>query len=215
VPRGGAPPGDQGLGYSKVVNTTTQLQRLRRFISAMDETVPRVDEALPAVRRLMHATKAPFRFVGGIAVVHHGYARSTVDVDVLAAPEALKRLSSLALAHGFSVLTPRRLVHDATGVSVDLLVAGGLMPRGGTYPDADALGRASDDPDVCGLPGLVALKLHAGRRQDEADIVELLKPLDDVAYLHLEAAAPPTLRSQLSTLRADALEELRWAEPDA
>lgn len=36
-------------------------------------SAPRVDEALPALRRLLEAAGGAYRLVGGVAVVHHGY----------------------------------------------------------------------------------------------------------------------------------------------
>jgi hypothetical protein len=59
----------------------------------------------------------------------------------------------------------------------------------------------------------VSLKLRAARHQDQADVVALLKLLDDVAFTHLEAALALELRPALSILRRDALEELSWSPP--
>ncbi len=84
------------------------------------------------------------------------------------------------------------------------------MPRAGAgpYPSPAALGSSPRDPDVASLPGLVELKLRAGRHRDIADVVELLKRIDDAHCIDLEARVPPALRSQLSDLRRDALEEI-------
>ena len=49
----------------------------------MDPTTVPIEAALPAVRALLDAAAIPYRFVGGVAVVHHGYARTTDDIDVL------------------------------------------------------------------------------------------------------------------------------------
>lgn len=68
-----------------------------------------------------------------------------------------------------------------------------------------------NDPEVVALEVLVDLKLDAGRSQDRADVVALLKRLDEAAYLHLEAAVRPTHGAELWRLREDALEELHWA----
>jgi len=65
--------------------------------------------------------------------------------------------------------------------------------------------------DVVGLVGLIALKLAARRAQDRADIVALLTPLDDAAYLVLEASLPASRRPMLAALRDEALEELAMA----
>jgi hypothetical protein len=49
----------------------------------MNPDLPQVDGALGAVRALLEDAGAKFKIVAGVAVVHHGYARTTVDVDVL------------------------------------------------------------------------------------------------------------------------------------
>lgn len=63
------------------------------------------------------------------------------------------------------------------------------------------------------LDALVRLKLLADRHQDRADVVALLKRLDEQAYLDLGAALKPVeLRHRLSELRRDALEEASWRD---
>jgi hypothetical protein len=54
------------------------------------------------------------------------------------------------------------------------------------------------------------LELAAGRHQDLADVVGLLRDLDEVAYHHVEAAVDVSQRAQLASLWDDALEERRW-----
>jgi hypothetical protein len=66
-----------------------------------------------------------------------------------------------------------------------------------------------------GLSGLVDLKLWADRHQDRADLVALLKRLDERQYLDLEAGARPELRTRLWKLRRDALEDASWEADEA
>jgi hypothetical protein len=54
------------------------------------------------------------------------------------------------------------------------------------------------------------LKLCAHRHQDVADIVALLKLIDDSAYVELESRIPAVRRSELANPRRDALEELTF-----
>lgn len=173
-----------------------------------------IDEALAPLRALLAAAGVRFRIVGGLAVVHHGYARTTEDIDVLVPADAPTKLAAVAAAHGFALEGDARLRHAATGARVDLLIAGRTAPRPGAapYPDPDVVAGATDDPSVIGLPGLVELKLRANRHQDRADVVALLKRLDDGPYLALEAAIDRSLRPALARLRDDALEELRFAD---
>jgi hypothetical protein len=114
--------------------------------------------------------------------------------------------------HGFWGDGRHRLRHIATSVQVDLLYGGEPMPRPGAppYPAPQDVAASSADETVIGLAPLIELKLHARRHQDIADVVALLKLLDDAAYLPIEAQVCVRLRARLSELRRDALEELAW-----
>lgn len=192
--------------------TVAALTRVLDVAAEVRDSVSRVDRALPPLRRLLEAAGVEFKLVGGVAVVHHGYVRTTEDVDVLLDREASSRLDPLLAEHGFERLSPSRLRHRESGVVVDLLVAGDPMPRPGSplYPSPAGLVASSADPSIVGLPGLVELKLHSRRHQDLADVVALLKRLDEGEYLRVETAVPANLRSRLVQLRRDALEELQW-----
>src|ERR1700726_2775140 len=127
-----------------MVSTLGALERLRRFAQAMTPTAASVDLALPATRELFEQAGGGFKIVGGVAVVHHGYLRTTEDVDVLVDAAAPAALATQAPAHGFRVVSRTRLQHVASGVVVDLLVAGDPMPRAPSngspvYPAPDGL----------------------------------------------------------------------------
>lgn len=165
---------------------------------------------------MLEAAGIPFKIVGGLAVVHHGYARTTEDIDLLVEAGSSEALDARLASHGFTRETPHRLRHRATGVAVHLLVAGEPMPRPGAppYPGPESLPSSPGDPAVVGLAGLVRLKLLADRHQDRADVVALVKPLDERVYLDLESALEPAeLRTHLAELRRDALDEASWPEP--
>ena len=191
--------------------TATALARLRRFAAAVSPNLPPVEAALPAIVGLLRNAGVAFKLVGGIAVVHHGYARTTEDIDVLVEATAPAKLHGASLsAHDFELVSPTRLRHVPTGVVVDLLIAGSPLPRAGAgaYPGPEWLAASPRDEAVVGLGGLVDLKLRAGRHRDLADVVELLKRLDEAGYTEVEAGAARELRPLLASLRRDALEEL-------
>jgi hypothetical protein len=193
-----------------VDSTAEALARLRRFARPVNSEIPPVDVALGELRRLLEDAGVVYRIVGGVAVVHHGYVRTTEDLDVLVEAGATPRIDARLEAHAFERTSPARLRHVPSGVRVDLLVEGTRLPRDATraYPAPAALGESPRDPHVASLRGLVELKLHARRHRDLADVVELLKRLDEVRYTELEASVDPPLRPELAGLRRDALEEL-------
>lgn len=171
-----------------------------------------VASAIPAVRELLRAAGMDFRIVGGIAVVHHGYERFTEDIDVLIELVPPGLLDALLAAHGFVRSDASRLRHQPSGVQVDLLVAGTSMPRPDSpcYPSPSETQPSPRDPEMIGLGPLLELKLWARRHKDFADVVELLKRVDDSSYIALESSLPASLRPELSQLRRDALEELSF-----
>src|SRR5258708_6527651 len=139
APRALRPRSDATL--SPVDATADVLARLCRFARDVNPDLPPVDRALGPLRALLEETGVAFKFVGGVAVVHHGYARTTEDLDVLLESDGPARLGPSLASHGFEAVGEHRLRHILTGVRVDLLVAGSPMPRAGsgTYPSPDAL----------------------------------------------------------------------------
>jgi hypothetical protein len=189
--------------------TLEALSRLGRFARTMTPNPRNIELALPAARALFTETGAPFLIVGGVAVVHHGYLRTTEDIDVLVDPASLPTLAGRATAHGFMVESRTRLRHVASDVPIDLLIAGEPMPRPGSprYPFPDATRASPNDAAIVDLGLLCELKLHAHRHRDLADVVELLQRLTEGRYQEVEAAVPPIMRPELAALRRDALEE--------
>lgn len=201
---------------SRVDRTAAAASRVRRFAQAVDPDVRPVDEALPALRALLEAAGVAYKLAGGLAVIHHGYVRSTEDLDVLVENGAVERLDPMLDEHGFRREGERRLRHVPTGVRVDLLVEGDELPRpgAGSYPSPRETEGSPRDSAIVSLPALVTLKLRAGRHQDRADVVALLKCLEEPDYLAVEARVPAELRRELLSLRRDALEERSWEDTD-
>ena len=179
----------------------------------MRPDLPIVEQALENARRLFAEAGETYLLVGGVAVIHHGYVRTTRDLEVLLERRDASSIDGTLLArHGFTRTTVNRLHHAASGADVDFLFAGEPRPRLGAppYPSLTALGRCARETDVVDLATLLELKLTAGRHQNLADVVALLKPLDETAYLALEAGLRHELRGELLRLRRDAIEELGW-----
>jgi hypothetical protein len=193
-----------------------RLARARRFASAMDPHTKPVDEALPALRALLGAAGLAYRIVGGLAVVHHGYVRTTEDIDVIVDANAWAKLDPLLATHDFEhPVGAQHLVHQPTAVRVDILLAGQRIPKPGAepFPAPAAMAASNNDPTVVSLAVLIDLKLQARRHQDLADIVALLKGLSDAEYIVLEAEVGASRRRDLSALREDAIEELALERP--
>jgi hypothetical protein len=186
------------------------VSRLRRFGQAMQPTIPHVEDALGPTRALLEAAGVDYKLIGGLAVIHHGYERLTVDIDVLVDVGAVDKLAPLLETHGFTRVRDDQLRHDLSGVKIDVLVEGVQMARPGAplFPSPAKLRGSAADPRIVALAPLCELKLYARRLQDLADVAELLKPLDELAYTLVEAELPAALRPELYRLRLEALDEL-------
>lgn len=197
--------------------TELALERVLAFGRSVKPDLPAVDAALAAVRALFAGANTSYVVVGGVAVLHHGYVRTTRDIDLIVEPEAAAGLGPQLAASGFERERANRWRHRPSGVEIDLLFAGDPIPPSSKrrYPAPVAVARSSREQDIAALPALLELKLAAGRHQDVADVVGLLQGLDEQSYLGVEAAVDLELRPRLADLRQDAMEERRWRDPSA
>lgn len=104
----------------------------------------------------LNAAGVRYLVVGGVAVVLHGHLRTTADLDLVVA------------------------LDDANAQrAVEALQALGFTPRAPVAASqfADAAARAGWIAEkgltVVSLPDLLAMKRHAGRPQDQADVAAL------------------------------------------
>lgn len=138
--------------------------------------------------RLVHETakKHGFRvaLVGDFALPFHGVRRATGDVDFLIDASGSDALHAALIGAGYEVLHRSADVANyraprGPGVGVDVLYA----HRAPTIAmlDRASIPPGSTDVPVVDVEGLIGLKLQAlvndprRRRQDEADIVQLLR----------------------------------------
>jgi hypothetical protein len=145
----------------------------------------RYGRVIRALDHLIHATGAEAVVAGGWAVWRHGYlGRVTQDVDVVVPADAVQQLLRLASLSGFEVLPGPagiwpKLRHKESDVSVDILPEGATPgtashPAPTAIPHPSRLGGQAGRLKYIDLPGLVELKLAAGRARDESDVVELV-----------------------------------------
>jgi hypothetical protein len=126
-------------------------QRLARVEAVAVEAVDRLRER--GVRAAI---------VGGLAVIEHGYARSTTDVDLMVVEHHRVTGPPLGIP-GVSL--------PGWDVPVDVLF---IDSKAAFLRDA-VIAASSRTPPVIDLDSLVYLKLSARRAKDFADVVELLK----------------------------------------
>lgn len=145
--------------------------------------------------------------IGGMAVIHYGYRRSTDDVDLLYANadhDILKRLKPK-----FKTVTKaksgwHKLEHKETKVRLELIPEGGLTNYG-FIPGPRTVGAAGS---FITFEGLLWLKLVSGRIQDRADVAILMKTRLTMAST-IKKSLPPELHEQFDELVAQAKFEVK------
>ncbi|MGI6416564.1 MAG: hypothetical protein ACOX1P_12910 [Thermoguttaceae bacterium] len=164
----------------------------------------RYGRVIRALDHILQAIGGEAVVAGGWAVWRHGYlGRVTQDVDIVVAAENLDELMRVAAVHGFEVPARRRglwpkLHHKETGVDVDILPENAIpgtasQPAPTAIPHPARLGAQRGRLTYILLPGLVELKLAAGRARDDSDVVELVlanPDLTDAIREHLATVHP-------------------------
>lgn len=151
------------------------------------------------IAEALEAAHVPFLVVGGVAVVAHGYGRSTQDLDLVVRlePDVVRRAFAAFAALGYRPIVPvsseafadersRRALVDAKGMTV-------LHFHSDAHPETPIDLFATEPFDVeaelatalvediapgvalpiVRLETLLRMKAEAGRPQDLADIAEL------------------------------------------
>ena len=134
----------------------------------------------------------PYAICGGMALVEHGYDRTTVDVDILVTPEGLaevhRQLEGLGYVPPFT--NSKHLRDTETGVRIEFLVSGGFpgdgKPKPVAFPDPATCSMENNGIKYLKLTTLLELKISSGmtnlgRLKDLADVQELIrvKSLDE------------------------------------
>ena len=155
-----------------------------RFLMGESE----VQKTLVRIAAKLDELAIPYVVVGGMALVAHGYRRTTTDVDILVTADGLKKIH--ASLDGLGYLPPfagsKHLRDTSSNVRIEFLVSGGFpgdgKPKAVAFPTPDNARPVSiDGVTYIGLSRLVELKLASGmtgglgRLKDIADVVELAR----------------------------------------
>ena len=147
-----------------------------------------VHESLRRITGKLAELGVPYAVAGGMALVAHGYDRTTVDIDVLVDEgglrEAHKNLDGLGYVPPFE--GSKNLRDTQTGVRIEFLVAGQYpgdgKPKPVAFPNPAEVAVEMDGILYVRLSDLVELKLasgmtNPGRLKDLADVQELIRVL--------------------------------------
>jgi len=149
----------------------------------------KVYETLTNVSQSLSKAGIEYAVIGGMALVIHGYRRTTQDVDLLLTPEGLETFRSALVGRGFvpAFTGATKMFKDtSTGVSVEIIVTGEYpgdgKPKPVSFPDPAVVSVDRDGIKVIELVKLIELKLASGlsapgRLKDLADVQELVRSL--------------------------------------
>jgi hypothetical protein len=157
----------------------------------------RYGRVIRALDHLLETIGCEAVVAGGWAVWRHGYlGRVTQDVDIVVPAARIEELLRVAGASGFEVLPASpglwpKLHHKESDVNVDILPEGATPgtqsnPAPTAIPHPSRLGAHGMRLAYIDLPGLIELKLAAGRARDESDVVEPLSPTSPVGRLRVK-----------------------------
>lgn len=160
------------------------LREAERFFMREDA----VYRSLRKITTKLKQMEIPYAVAGGMALVAHGYDRTTVNVDVLVPADVLSRVHAELDDLGY--LPPfegsKDLRDTETGVRIDFLLTGQFpgdgLPKPVAFPDPSTASVEIDGIRFLSLERLIELKLasgmtNAGRIKDLADVQELIRVL--------------------------------------
>lgn len=182
-----------------------------------------VHRAIHRLARRLHELDVSYVIAGGMALVEHGYQRTTVDVDVLVTRDELSRIQDSLTGLGY--LPPfagsKNLRDTEDGVRIEFLVTGDYpgdgKPKPVAFPDPHAPEVAIERDGIrfLDLVPLIELKLASGmtspgRLKDLADVQELIRvrKLDESFAEKLNPYVRPKYAELLAGVRAT-------SDPDA
>jgi hypothetical protein len=193
------------------------MSALRKLVMAVnhpgkeDSHFDRVFETLRTVARKEGIAMA---IVGGVAAIQHGYERFTNDVDVVIGRRDLDSIIRIAPRYGMKVIWQdpngwHKL--ELEGVRIEIVPEGGKpSPHSPTtIPSPKQLGVAAG-MGFASLEGWMETKLSSARRQDQADVVQILKKTSAAALNRIRkhiAGVHPKYVGLLDDLAAAAQEE--------
>jgi hypothetical protein len=181
--------------------TTNWMQASRSIRAVINNEDNEFKQTIDKIRYITETYDIPGVLVGGLAVIKHGYHRTTGNIDVVAAVDQLSKLVESAQKEGFGFDHLGRGWHRLSynGVRVGLVPEGSRASKTAPtlIPGPGRLGVTEGLKFVC-LPGLMELKISSGRYKDHSDVIELIKRVRDEdimsCKIHLEKVHPDYLQ---------------------
>jgi hypothetical protein len=201
---------DRSTRIAEVMAVADQVNRMARSIRAVITNEDNeFKEALDRIRYISENYNIPAVVGGALAVIKHGYRRTTEDIDILLNERDIDEFIELAKEEGFYedpdhakgnwphlVWGPRGSLNV---VGIDIIPSGALANKKAPtkIPTPEEFGVSEGLSFIC-LHGLMEMKLSSNRGKDLVDVIELIKRAKDqeigVCENHLRRVHPDYLK---------------------
>jgi hypothetical protein len=170
------------------LEVSVAVAKLRRLVAAVNrpgEESSEFDRALDVLTTLSRKEGIPIAIVGGMAAIRYGYERLTNDLDVVIARQHLDTIIRVAPRYGVKIIwqDPRGWhKFQYEGVRIEVVPEGARPNKDAptTIPGPGQLG-VPEGLGYANIEGWIETKLGSRRRQDQADVVAVLKKADPAA----------------------------------
>lgn len=170
-----------------------------------------VHQTLRNITQRLSELHIPYCVAGGMALVAHGYDRTTVDVDVIVTEDGLATIHQNLEGRGYlpPFTNSKNLRDTSTQVRIEFLVTGRFpgdgRPKPVAFPDPSTEGIEIDGVRYISLSSLLELKLASGMSAPHR-----LKDLADAQELMRELRLPREFRDRLNPYVREKFDEL-WS----
>ncbi|MDZ7261186.1 MAG: nucleotidyltransferase family protein [candidate division KSB1 bacterium] len=149
-----------------------------------------VYETMRRLAKRLEEENIPYAIIGGMALAFHGYARLTLDVDVLLTPEGLTAFRERLVGRGYVPAFPgatKSFLDTESKTRIEIITAGEFpgdgLPKPVAFPDPTGKTVERDHVRFIKLETLIELKLASGltaphRLRDLSDVQDLIMALD-------------------------------------
>jgi len=172
-----------------------RLEEMERFFRSEGK----VHTTLRRLARRLEDENIPYAIVGGMALFLHGFARETLDVDLILTPKGLEEFHDKLVGRGYLPAftgASKTFKDTATSVKVEVITTGedpGGKPGPIVFPDPETASVEREGIQVIALQKLIDLKLISGLTSP----YRMLADLGDVQRLIEELDLPLELAEQL------------------
>jgi hypothetical protein len=148
-----------------------------------------VHETMRRLTRRLDEEGITYAVIGGMALFAHGYARLTLDVDILLTPEGLRTFHERLVGRGYVLAFPgatKSFIDTEARIRIEIVTAGEFpgdgLPKPVAFPDPAGKTVERKEVRIISLEKLIELKLASGlsaphRIRDIADVQDLIMAL--------------------------------------